>query len=91
MERYVDSNARGGILEPPGICDVKFRKPDLLKTMHRLDSKLTELDAELAAAEEALVADEEACSHLPRHCIPSRHCTPALVTEVNTDPLMIFP
>merc|ERR1711871_1477614 len=26
MEMYVDSNARGGILEPPGICDVKFRK-----------------------------------------------------------------
>ena len=36
MEMYVDENARGGILEPPGICDVKFRQPDLLKTMHRL-------------------------------------------------------
>ena len=45
---YVDENARGGILEPPGICDVKFRKPDLLKTMHRLDSKLRALDVELA-------------------------------------------
>ena len=51
MEMYVDENARGGILEPPGICDVKFRKPDLLKTMHRLDSKLIQLDAELASAE----------------------------------------
>jgi len=51
MEMYVDENARGGILEPPGICDVKFRKPDLLKTMHRLDSKLIQLDAELAAAD----------------------------------------
>jgi acetyl-CoA carboxylase/biotin carboxylase 1 len=40
MEMYVDDNARGGILEPPGICDVKFRKPDLLKAMHRLDSRL---------------------------------------------------
>jgi len=59
MEMYVDTNARGGILEPPGICDVKFRKPDLVKTMHRLDSKLITLDAELAAAEEALVADDE--------------------------------
>jgi len=57
MEMYVDTNARGGILEPPGICDVKFRKPDLIKTMHRLDSKLTQLDAELAAAEEAMVDD----------------------------------
>jgi len=59
MEMYVDSNARGGILEPPGICDVKFRKPDLVKTMHRLDSKLIQLDAELAAAEEAMVDDLE--------------------------------
>jgi len=59
MEMYVDENARGGILEPPGICDVKFRKPDLVNTMHRLDSKLLQLDSELAQAEEALVADEE--------------------------------
>jgi len=59
MEMYVDNNARGGILEPPGICDVKFRQPDLVKTMHRLDSKLLELDAELHAAEEAMVADVE--------------------------------
>jgi acetyl-CoA carboxylase/biotin carboxylase 1 len=59
MEMYVDEDARGGILEPPGICDVKFRKPDLLKTMHRLDSRLLTLDAELKAAEDAVVADDE--------------------------------
>jgi len=59
MEMYVDSNARGGILEPPGICDVKFRKPDLVSTMHRLDSKLLQLDEELATAEASLVADDE--------------------------------
>merc|ERR1719171_3043806 len=54
MEMYVDTNARGGILEPPGICDVKFRKPDLLKTMHRLDSQLISLDAELKGAEDGI-------------------------------------
>jgi len=62
MEMYVDNDARGGILEPPGICDVKFRKPDLIATMHRLDSKLQQLDAELAASEEAMVAGDEADS-----------------------------
>merc|ERR1719326_2534110 len=61
MEMYADTNARGGILEPPGICDVKFRKAELIKTMHRLDSKLTQLDAELAIAEESL-AEAEAAS-----------------------------
>jgi len=58
MEMYVDSNARGGILEPPGICDVKFRKPDLLKSMHRLDPKLQQLSSELKVAEESLAEDE---------------------------------
>jgi len=58
MEMYVDEEARGGILEPPGICDVKFRKPDLLKTMHRLDSKLIQLDAELSAAEDGIDMDD---------------------------------
>merc|ERR1712046_397015 len=57
MEMYADTNARGGILEP-GICDVKFRKPDLVKTMHRLDEKLQQLTSELAVAEESLAEDE---------------------------------
>lgn len=58
MEMYADTNARGGILEPPGICDVKFRKPDLIKTMHRLDERLQQLTAELAVAEESLAETE---------------------------------
>jgi len=58
MEMYVDQDARGGILEPPGICDVKFRKPDLLKTMHRLDSQLIELDSQLQAAEDGIDVED---------------------------------
>jgi len=58
MEMYADVNARGGILEPPGICDVKFRKPELIKTMHRLDEKLMQLSAELGVAEESLAVAE---------------------------------
>merc|ERR1719453_249356 len=58
MEMYAETNARGGILEPPGICDVKFRRPDLVKTMHRLDAKLLQLDSELAVLEDQSVADD---------------------------------
>jgi len=58
MEMYAETNSRGGILEPPGICDVKFRKPDLLKTMHRQDAKLQQLSSELKVAEESLAEDE---------------------------------
>ena len=31
MEMYADEHSRGGILEPPGICEVKFRTADQLK------------------------------------------------------------
>jgi acetyl-CoA carboxylase/biotin carboxylase 1 len=47
MEMYADTQARGGILEPPGICEVKFRDVEQRETMHRLDSVLIDLDSKL--------------------------------------------
>lgn len=47
MEMYADPDSRGGILEPAGITEVKFRMPDQLKLMHRLDPQLQLLDSEL--------------------------------------------
>ncbi|GMH72279.1 hypothetical protein TrLO_g4355 [Triparma laevis f. longispina] len=47
MEMYADVDSRGGILEPPGICEVKFRKQDQLAAMHRTDQELVLLDSEL--------------------------------------------
>jgi acetyl-CoA carboxylase/biotin carboxylase 1 len=32
MEMYCDKESRGGILEPPGICEVKFRAADQVRT-----------------------------------------------------------
>lgn len=57
MEMYADKDSRGGILEPPGICDVKYRQADLVKTMHRMDKQLQEWDSEL---EGATVSGDEA-------------------------------
>ena len=51
MEMYADPDSRGGILEPAGITEVKFRKPDQLSMMHRLDSQLQSLDSELEVTE----------------------------------------
>jgi biotin carboxylase/acetyl-CoA carboxylase carboxyltransferase component/biotin carboxyl carrier protein len=61
IEMYADSTARGGILEPEGTVDVKYRRRELLKTMHRLDPTLLKLDKELAAgsALTGLMSDEE--------------------------------
>jgi len=44
MEMYADVESRGGILEPPGICEVKFRSKDQISAMHRLDPILATLD-----------------------------------------------
>jgi acetyl-CoA carboxylase/biotin carboxylase 1 len=57
MEMYADADSRGGILEPPGIVEVKFRAPDQKKVMHRIDKRLQQLDEEL---ETALPEDSEA-------------------------------
>jgi acetyl-CoA carboxylase/biotin carboxylase 1 len=36
IEMYADEGARGGVLEPAGTVDIKFRTRDLVKTMQRL-------------------------------------------------------
>ncbi|KAH8078525.1 acetyl-CoA carboxylase [Aureococcus anophagefferens] len=46
------------ILEPPGICEVKFRSPDQVKVMHRTDPELIELDADPAGNADAIAARE---------------------------------
>jgi acetyl-CoA carboxylase/biotin carboxylase 1 len=51
MEMYADLDSRGGILEPAGITEIKFRLPDQLKVMHRIDASLHALDAELEMCE----------------------------------------
>mmetsp|Transcript_71520 Transcript_71520/g.221847 ORF Transcript_71520/g.221847 Transcript_71520/m.221847 type:complete len:268 (+) Transcript_71520:2-805(+) len=50
MEMYADTESRGGILEPPGIVEVKYRAPQQIETMHRTDAKLMELDKQIKGA-----------------------------------------
>eukprot|EP00923_Selenidium_pygospionis_P052652 GHVN01091171.1.p1 GENE.GHVN01091171.1~~GHVN01091171.1.p1 ORF type:complete len:2264 (-),score=531.53 GHVN01091171.1:305-6862(-) len=56
MEMVADKKSRGGILEPAGMCEIKFRQAEQLETMHRLDIKLRELDATI---EKAISANDE--------------------------------
>jgi len=49
---FSDPEARGGILEPAGIVEIKFRLADQLKAMHRIDPQLQALDAELEGTED---------------------------------------
>ena len=50
MEMYAASDARGGVLEPEALVQIKYRTADLLETMHRLDAQLAKLDAEVCEA-----------------------------------------
>jgi len=47
MEMYADVRARGGVLEPEGIVEIKYRRAQLLATMERLDEKYANLKAQV--------------------------------------------
>ena len=48
MEMYADEDARGGVLEPEGIVNIKFRRDKQLETMARLDPTYAQLKRSLA-------------------------------------------
>jgi len=45
IEMYADPAARGGVLEPEGMVEIKFRANDIRKMMHRLDPEIRNLKA----------------------------------------------
>lgn len=47
MEMYADKKSRAGVLEPEGIVEIKYRKPQILKTMERLDETYRSLKKSL--------------------------------------------
>lgn len=60
MEMFADENARGGVLEPSGICEIKYKSSNVVATMHRLDSKLKDYDVKLDRKD----LTEEVCTEL---------------------------
>lgn len=48
MEMYADEESRGGVLEPEGAVNIKYRREKQLETMRRLDSTYAELKQALA-------------------------------------------
>lgn len=48
MEMYADVDARGGVLEPEGTVEIRFRSKDKIKSMHRLDEQCAKLSAQLS-------------------------------------------
>lgn len=48
MEMYADPESRGGVLEPEGVVEVKFKLKDLLKTMERIDPVIRDLREQIS-------------------------------------------
>ena len=43
MEMYADPHSRGGVLEPEGTVEIKYKDKDIKATMRRLDEKYKSL------------------------------------------------
>nr|ACZ50637.1 homomeric acetyl-CoA carboxylase [Arachis hypogaea] len=52
IEMYADRTAKGNVLEPEGMIEIKFRTRELLECMGRLDQKLITLKAKLQEAKD---------------------------------------
>ncbi|XP_057531974.1 acetyl-CoA carboxylase 1-like [Amaranthus tricolor] len=50
IEMYADQTAKGNVLEPEGMIEIKFRTKELLECMGRLDQQLIGLKEKLAEA-----------------------------------------
>ncbi|KAL9247543.1 hypothetical protein vseg_020966 [Gypsophila vaccaria] len=50
IEMYADQTAKGNVLEPQGMIEIKFRTKELLECMGRLDEQLISLKAQLEQA-----------------------------------------
>ncbi|XP_065216768.1 acetyl-CoA carboxylase isoform X5 [Planococcus citri] len=48
IEMYADPDSRGGVLEPEGIVEIKFKEKDIKKTIHRIDPVILKLKSELS-------------------------------------------
>ena len=82
MSMYDDPDSRGGILEPAGIIEVKFRPQDHIKTMHRLDAQLQLLDTELNGVDGL---DEEAAASIKEQIAARENELKGVYTQVATE------
>jgi len=63
---YADPESRGGVLEPEGVVEVKFKLKDLLKTMERIDPVIRDLREQISKPDLTAVekrAIEQQLSH----------------------------
>ncbi|KAF3627548.1 Acetyl-CoA carboxylase 1, partial [Capsicum annuum] len=53
IEMYAETTARGNVLEPEGMIEIRFRKKEVLECMDRIDQQLINLKSKLQEAKSA--------------------------------------
>eukprot|EP01012_Entosiphon_sulcatum_P026964 TRINITY_DN3247_c0_g1_i1.p1 TRINITY_DN3247_c0_g1~~TRINITY_DN3247_c0_g1_i1.p1 ORF type:complete len:2163 (+),score=392.04 TRINITY_DN3247_c0_g1_i1:197-6490(+) len=53
IEMYADVTAKGGVLEPSGVIEIKYRDNDIFETMHRLDPQCVAIQSQLRRCSDA--------------------------------------
>jgi len=80
---------RGGILEPEGTVEIKFRYKDLSKTMHRLDSRCASLSHQAMAADISRAdraAFEQQLKEREEQLMPIYHQVAVLFADLHDTP-----
>lgn len=78
LEMYADPTASGGVLEPEGVVEIKFKKSELIKMMYRLDPELQRL---------AHMGDESAVNRRVSHLLPAYHRVALQFAEMHDTPM----
>nr|XP_024218668.1 acetyl-CoA carboxylase 1 [Halyomorpha halys] len=88
MEMYADPDSRGGVLEPEGLVEIKFRQKDLLKTMSRIDPQILDLRASLNEdiSDEEKAEIEEKIKSRERFLTPMYHQVAVHFAELHDTP-----
>jgi hypothetical protein len=85
---FADESARGGVLETEGTLDVKFRKPQIIAQIHRLDEKIKEMDKKKAESADASEREQLARAIKQREelLFPSFHSVATLFADLHDTP-----
>jgi acetyl-CoA carboxylase/biotin carboxylase 1 len=89
VEMYAERTARGGVLEPEGMVEIKFRTRELLECMHRIDPELQRLRGDggsaamVKAREKALlpVYKQIAIKFMELHDTPNRMAAKGVIKK----------
>ncbi|CAL1538931.1 unnamed protein product [Lymnaea stagnalis] len=89
MEMYADSLSRGGVLEPEGTVEIKFRRKDIEKCISRLDAETKKMIEKLSSpglALEAKVKLEADLKEREEHLVPLYHSVAVMFADLHDTP-----